>query len=238
MTDYHIARKNMVDNQIRPSDVTDRRILQAMLDIPREHFVPAESRGLSYIDIDLPVYRRPDGYVRYMMQPRVLARLLQAADISPTDLVLDIGCTTGYSAALLAKLADSVVGLEEDADLADRASKLLTELELDNAPVVSGPLTDGYPSEGPYDVIIIEGGVPFVPDQLLDQLHEGGRLLTVIQAPDSTIAPLPLPGRTVNTRPGKATLFQNINGAIARLTLFDATAMPLPGFAVKPEFVF
>jgi protein-L-isoaspartate O-methyltransferase len=150
MEDYSAIRKRMVDCQLRTGDVTDYAVLDAMGEIPRERFVPARMQSLAYIDEDLMV-KEAEGEIpaRYLMEPRPFARLVQLAEVKSSDIVLDIGCVAGYSTAVLARLADSVVGLEMDADLAALASENLVELGVANAAVVTGPLDVGYPSEGP-----------------------------------------------------------------------------------------
>lgn len=223
MSDYATARLNMVESQVRPNQVTDGRILQAMLEIPREAFVPASMRSLAYIDEDIRLRSAGrDAPARSLMAPMPLARLIQLADIEASDLVLDVGCASGYSTAILARLAESVVGLECDEALAESAGKTLMELEADNAAVVTGPLADGYAEEGPYDVILLNGSVPQDPDALLAQLRDGGRLVAVVAEHGF----------------GKATLFQNTSSVISRRPAFDAGAPPLPGFERAAAFVF
>ncbi len=160
MVSFTMLRTRMVDNQLRPQSVTDLGILAVMGEVPREHFVPPEARPLAYIDHDIrikpPTAETP---ARYMMPPAPFARMLQAAAIAHTDIVLDVGCGSGYSAAVLARLANSVVALEADPELAERASVALMEAGVGNVAVVTGPLAEGYPSEGPYDVIFVNGGV-------------------------------------------------------------------------------
>ena len=170
--DFAVSRRNMVFNQIRANEVADDRLLAAFGELPRERFVPDQFRGVAYIDEDLPVKKG-----RYLMEPMVLAKLLQLAEIQPGDIVLDIGCATGYSAAVIARLANTVVALESDAELAARAAAALTELGADNAVVVVGPLAEGYPKQAPYDVIVFSGGAPRVPDSVARQLAEGGRMV-------------------------------------------------------------
>src|SRR3954470_2832501 len=179
MIDFAAARRLMVDGQVRTADVTDLRLLAAMLELPRERFVPEEKASLAYLDLDTPINApgRPD---RRLLKPMVLAKLLQAAAITQTDRVLDVGCNSGYSTALLAHLAGSVVGLEEDPDLARLATDALSSAEMANAKIVRGTLTHGCAGEGPYDVIVLEGSAEMVNVALFDQLRDGGRLVGVV----------------------------------------------------------
>jgi protein-L-isoaspartate(D-aspartate) O-methyltransferase len=218
MVDYAQARRTMVDCQVRPSDVTDLRIIAALLDVPREQFVAPSRRAIAYLDLDLPV---ADGSPRALLKPMVFAKLLQAAEIRETDRVLDVGCTTGYSAAVLAKLAGNVVALEEDPALARSAADNLAALGAHVA-VAGGPLNAGWLQDAPYDAILVEGASEVRPDRLLAQLKDGGRLVAVIGS-----APF-----------GKATLYRKVSGQITALALFDAAAPLLPGFAKTPAFVF
>jgi len=222
MPAYDTARANMVENQVRPNRVTDVRVLAAMAAIPRERFVPEKFAGIAYVDEDIAV-----GDGRYLMEPMVLGRLLQAAAISPTDVVLDIGCATGYSTAVLARLADTVVAVESDTELAEIAIALMTELDADNTAVVTGEHVEGYAKQAPYDVIVVEGAVDEVPRALSDQLVEGGRLVAVVTGSDEGV-----------NRVGRATLLRREQGALSSRVLFDAAVPPLPGFAVDRGFVF
>ena len=221
MTDFATARRMMVDGQVRTADVTDPRLLAAMLDLPRERFFPEDKASLAYLDLDVPV-SEAGGPVRRLLKPLVLSKLIQAAGISATDRVLDVGCATGYSTALLARLAASVVGVEEDANLARRAADALVGARLSNAKIVTGPLARGYPQDGPYDLILLQGSAEIVPPVLFDQLKDGGRLLCVL-------------GRDPV---GKAMLYRRIEGDLSGRPVFDAAAAPLPGFAKPQEFVF
>ena len=171
MADYAARRTKMVDTQVRPSDVTKFPIIDAMLTVPREVFVPAAQREAAYVGENLPL-----GGGRVMLDPRTLAKLLDALDIQPTEVVLDIGCGLGYSTAVLAHLAEFVVALEDDEARATEAQAILSEQGIDNAAVMTGILSDGAAKSGPYDVIVIEGAVEQVPVALLDQLKDGGRI--------------------------------------------------------------
>lgn len=217
MTDFVAARKQMVDSQLLPNKVTDARLIEAMSAVPREAFLPQARRGVAYMDEDAQV--APG---RYVIAPMVFARLLQAAAVSDTDAVLDVGCATGYSTAVLARIASVVVAVEEDAALAAQASANLASTGVENAAVAAGPLNAGYPAQAPYDVIVLEGSVEEVPAPLLGQLNEGGRLVAV------------LAGRGI----GKATLYTRTGGVIGHRQLFDAGLPPLPGFAREAGFVF
>lgn len=217
MTDFAAARKQMVDSQLLPNKVTDARLVEAMGAVPREAFLPQSLRGVAYMDEDLPV--APG---RYVIAPMVFARLVQAAAIRDTDTVLDLGCTSGYSAAVLGRLAGVVVAVEEDAGLAAQASANLAANGAENAAVTTAPLNAGYPAQAPYDAIVIEGAVEDVPVPLLDQLAEGGRLVVV------------LAGRGI----GKATLYTRKDGVVGHRQLFDAGVPLLPGFAREAGFVF
>lgn len=223
MENYDAARVKMVDSQLRTEGVTDYGVLAAMGEIPRERFVPPRMRSLAYIDEDLQV-QDPEGNMpaRYLMEPAPFGRLVQAAEIVSSDIVLDIGCATGYSTAVLARLADSVVAVEVDAELAALASENLVDLGIANAAVVTGPLADGYPSEGPYDAVFLGGAVEHVPGALLSQLKEGGRLVGVVGY----------------GRAAQAMLYTRTTGDIGRRPLFNAHLRPLPGFAKPKAFVF
>jgi len=219
MVDFAQARRTMVDSQVRPSDVTDLRLIAAMLDVAREQFVPAARRAVAYLDMDVPV---GDKGARALLKPMVLAKLLQAAGIGEGDHVLDVGCATGYSAAVLGKLAETVVALEEDTALARIAGETLAASGASNVSIVCGPLHDGWEQAAPFDVIVVEGASEVVPAALLAQLKDGGRLVAVIGS-----GPM-----------GKATIFRKSGGNPTGQTLFDATAPLLPGFAKAAAFVF
>src|SRR5215471_8341764 len=173
---YEAARTHMIDSQLRPNKVTDERLLDAIAETHRELFLPEHLRAIAYIDEDLPL-----GGGRYLMEPMVAARLLQAAAIERTDTVLIVGAGTGYEAALAAFLARSVVALEEDPDLAQRARAALVEHVIASVSVVEGPLREGYRPRAPFDVILFGGAVAEVPSEIVSQLAEDGRLLAVIK---------------------------------------------------------
>jgi protein-L-isoaspartate(D-aspartate) O-methyltransferase len=216
MTDFARLRRAMVDGQVRVNDVTDPRIIDAMLEIPREHFVPPSRAGLAYIDEDLPL-----GSGRYLIEPMVLAKLVHALALTEGERVLDVGCATGYGAVLLSRLAGRVVAVEEEPELAAAAQRLLAELAPDVSLVV-GPLTAGAPGEGPFDAILIEGSIETVPEALVRQLRQGGRLVAVIGSGGM----------------GRATLHVRAGQVLSRRPVFDAAVPPLPGFAVPRQFVF
>lgn len=176
MPDYAAQRFNMVESQVRTNDVPDRRIQQALLEVPRERFVPAAKRAMAYAEAAVEVVPG-----RFLLEPRTFAKLLYLASIGPEDTVLDIGCATGYSTAVLARLAKRVTGLGADADLVRVASDMLPAVGAVNATVVQGPLTEGHRAGAPYDAIVIEGAVETVPDALTAQLAEGGRLVAMVQ---------------------------------------------------------
>jgi protein-L-isoaspartate(D-aspartate) O-methyltransferase len=216
--DFAVARRMMVDGQVLTRDVFDPDLLAAMLEVPRERVVPPAQVALAYLDRNLPL--TADGS-RCLLQPMVLARLLQAADITATDHVLDVGCGTGYSSALLARLAGSVVALEEDKDLATFARRVLRELA-PQVEVVEGLLKTGWPAAGPYDVIVLNGAAEIVPEPLFAQLKDGGRLVGIEGEGPAT----------------QARIYCSIRGEISGRSITEAAAPLLPGFARPPEFVF
>ena len=174
MTNFAMRRTKMVDTQVRPSDVTKFPILDAMLSVPREDYVPDSKREAAYMgeNVDL-------GGGRVMLEPRTLAKMLDAVDIQADELVLDLGCGLGYSSAVIARMADFVVAVEEDEAMAAEAQSTLSEHGVDNVAVIAGPLTAGNAKNGPYDVIMIQGAVEAVPDVLTDQLKDGGRMTCI-----------------------------------------------------------
>jgi protein-L-isoaspartate(D-aspartate) O-methyltransferase len=223
MEDFDAARRKMVDSQLRTENVTDYAVLAAMGETPRERFVPARLRPLAYLDEDLEVKEAAGAIpARYLMEPAPFARLLQLAEIEPADIVLDIGCATGYSTAVIARLANSVVALEVDAELAALSTENFVDLGVANAAVVTGPLENGYRSEGPFDVIFLGGAVEFVPDALVEQLKEGGRLVGVVG----------------HGLAAQAMIYTLTEGEIGSRPVFNAHVRPLPGFARPKTFVF
>jgi protein-L-isoaspartate(D-aspartate) O-methyltransferase len=215
MTDFAAARRHMVDGQVRTADVTDLRIISAMQEVPRERFAPAEATGLAYLDLALPV-----GGGRCLLKPVVLAKLIQALDLEPTDRVLVVGCATGYAAAVLAHIAGQVVALEQDDKLAQAAQSALAAQP--NVTVAKGPLVDGFANGGPYDAILIDGAVEFVPDALRRQLKDGGKLACVVGVPPQS----------------SARLFRRSGDELGDRAIFEAAAVLLPGFAKTPVFAF
>jgi protein-L-isoaspartate(D-aspartate) O-methyltransferase len=218
MDDHAIARARMIESQVRTEDVTDRAILKAMGAVPRERFVPATERALAYLDRDVPL-----GGGRFLMEPAPFARLVQLAEPAPTDRALVVGCGRGYSAAVLSAIVASVVALETDAALAEAARETLATAGAANVTVVrGGSLEAGWAADAPYDLIVVEGSVEFVPQSLLDQLADHGRLVAVVGR-----------GRT-----GAATLFARSGEDSSERFGFDADVPPLPGFRRAVAFTF
>lgn len=217
MADYTSQRTMMVDTQIRPSDVTKFPIIDAMLTVPREQFVPAALRQTAYMDGLIEF-----GGGRAMLEPRVLAKLLDALDIQPDELVLDLGCGLGYSAAVIARLAQAVVAVEEDEAIAAEAESALGSAGVDNVAVSPGALADGAAKHGPYDVIILQGGIEAMPDSLFDQLKNGGRIACILMEGN-------LGTCRIGLKTGEKISWRNV---------FNATAPILPGFYNTPAFQF
>ena len=223
MTDFAAVRRMMVDGQVRTSDVTDPRIIAAMLELPRERFVPQSKADLAYLDFDVPVTEAAGGKpARRLLKPMVLAKMVQAAAVGASDHVLDVGCASGYSSALLGRLARSVIALEEEEALVRLARDNLKAIGADNVTVVAGPLTQGWQGGAPYDVIFLNGATEIVPHALTRQLKAGGRLVAVMGC----------------TPTGQAILYRAVGGEVSGWPIFDAAAPLLPGFAAPPEFVF
>jgi protein-L-isoaspartate(D-aspartate) O-methyltransferase len=218
MTEFGATRTHMIESQLRPGKVIDARVLGAFAGIRRELFVPEHLRAVAYVDEDLPL-----GRGRYLMEPMVAARLLQAAAIERTDTVLIIGAGMGCEAALAAALARSVVALEEEPELARHAREALVEHSIASVSVVEGPLSQGYRPRAPYDAMLFCGAVVEVPSEIDSQLAEGGRLLAVVKSANGI---------------GRAILRTRTGGVMAQRVLFDAATPLLPGFLPKPAFVF
>ncbi|MDJ0826172.1 MAG: protein-L-isoaspartate O-methyltransferase [Rhodobacter sp.] len=216
MADEVALRTMMVDTQVRPSDVTKFPIIDAMLTVPRERFVPEAARALAYMDGNIDL-----GGGRVMVEPRTLAKMLDALDIAPDELVLDLGCGLGYSAAVIARLAEAVVALEEDAEMAAEAESRLAEAGVDNAAAVEGALAEGAAKHGPYDVIVVDGGVEEVPAAVTGQLKEGGRIAAVF----------------MQGALGECFVGHKHEGAVNWRFAFNAAAPVLPGFARQTQFV-
>lgn len=216
MTDYALRRRTMVDTQVRPSDVTKYPIIEAMLAVPRELFVPAGRREAAYIGENLPI--APG---RVLLEPRTLAKMLDALDIRGDELVLDLGAGLGYGAAVLSRLAAAVVAVEEDGPMAADAEAALVEAGADNVAVVRAPLAEGAAKHGPYDVIVLEGAVEQVPEALLAQLKDGGRIAGIFSE-----GPL-----------GVCRIGYGSGGRVSWRDVFHASAPVLPGFARQADFV-
>lgn len=220
MSGFSTARLKMVDGQVRTNDVTDRRVLDAMLTVPREAFVPADRQALAYLDLDLDVSEGAGK--RFLIKPELTGKLLQAAEIGADDNVLVVGCATGYLAALTAKLARQVTATECDSALAAKARDAFTALGLANVTCKAAACTEGDPAAAPYDVIILNGAAEVTPEALLEQLKEGGRLL----------------GVSAESRPPRAMIVTRTHGEFGHRTLFDAAAPVLPGLERAAAFVF
>lgn len=218
MPEFAARRLNMLESQLRPNRIVDPALLAAMGELPRERFVPERLKGIAYVDDDVEI-----GPGRFLMAPLVLARLIQAAALQPTDKALDVGCGLGYATAVLARMCHAALGLECDKALAAEAGRLLRELGIRNATVVEGSLEAGCPARAPYDAIVLSGAVEEIPRALTDQLAEGGRLAAVVR-PEGTV--------------GRVTLFTRRAGAVSGRAADDAATPPLPGFARPKQFVF
>ena len=217
--DFANLRKNMVESQIRTCKVNDDLIIEAFLKTPRELFVPPLKRDFCYTDREIKIARN-----RYLMEPMVFARLVQASELEKGESVLDVACGTGYSTAVLSLLANDVIGLERRTDLVQKAERNLIDLNVDNAFVVKGSLRKGHESQAPYDVIFVEGGVDFVPKDLLIQLNTGGRLLTISNSNFKNF--------------GQAILYLKTKTSVSKRLLFEANTSLLPSFEKKNTFKF
>ena len=217
MIDYAAAREAMVDRQVRTADVTRYPIIAAMLAVPREDYLPEALRPLAYLGEHVPL--APG---RVLLDPRVFAKLLDALDVGPTDLVLDLGCAYGYSAAVLARMAEAVVALESDPAMAAEAEALLGRHGVDNAVVQAGPLAGGVSADGPFDVILLEGAIEVLPPEIEAQLKPDGRIAAIF----------------AQGAGGQARIGLRTAQGIAWRRVFDATAPVLPGFEAAKAFVF
>ncbi len=215
VSDYSTRRTMMVDTQVRPSDVTKFPIIDAMLKVERENYVPEAQRDAAYADRE--VVLAPG---RVVTEPRTFAKMLDALNIQPTELVLNLGCGLGYSAAVLSRLCDAVVAVEELDGMADEAQSMLSSAGADTAAVIAGALTEGAPKHGPYDVILIEGGIAQLPAAISDQLAEGGRIGAIF-----------MQGALGTMRVG-----HKADGRITWRDSFNATAPILPGFETEAAF--
>lgn len=219
MTDFALARRNMVEGQLRPNRVNDAGLLAAVGELPRERFLPDGLRSVAYADDDVPL-----GNGRFMMEPMVLARLIQVLQPQAADKAMVLAAGRGYGAAILARLVQSVVAVEPDAGLAEGARQVLRDLGVTGVQQVVGEAEQGAAASGPYDIILIEGAVHEVPKAIADQLAEGGRLATVVADPSGAL--------------GVAHLFVKQGGVVSGRPLFDAGTPPLPGFARPAQFTF
>lgn len=215
MTDFAARRTTMVDTQVRPNDVTKFPVIEAMLAIPREDFVPASRRAVAYSGENLPL-----GDSRVMLEARTLAKMVDSLDIEPGDLVLDLACGFGYSAAVIARMAEAVVAIEDDEEMANEAQTRLADAGIYNVAVLAGDLTAGNAKQGPYDAILIEGAVEEVPAAIIDQLKDGGR-----------IAALFMEGSLGVVRIG-----HRLNGRVNWRYAFNAHAPLLAGFKRQRGF--
>ena len=215
MFDFDTARHHMVESQIRTNDVTDLPVLRAFRSIPREAFVPKSKLALAYADTHVELDNE-----RAMMRPREFAKMVQAADIKPSDVVLDIACGRGYSSAVLARLAETVVGLEDSDERVEKATAVLTEQEIMNAVVIKGDLKSGAREHGPFDVIFVNGAIADVPDSWMSQLAQGGRLVVIRQ--DGQL--------------GHAVIYTKGGDSIGDRVLFDASAPGLSQFRRETAF--
>jgi len=221
MSGFATARQKMVDGQVRPNDVTDVRILDAMLAVPREAFVPPNQRALAYLDLDLDV-SEGGAARRVLIKPQVLAKMLQAAEIKQTDKVLVAGSAAGYAAAVVARLAGQVVATESDPAQVAKANDVLAQLGLANVTFKAAAVADGDPADAPFDVIVLDGATEVTPERLYGQLRNGGRLVGVF----------------ATTKPPRAMIVTHSHGDFGNRVLFDASVPVLPGLERLPAFVF
>lgn len=216
--DYAAARYRMVENQVRANKVVDERVINIIAKLPREEFVPEDKKGIAYVDEAIKISEN-----RHIMEPMILARLLQAADLHEDDVALVIGFGAGYMAAVMAQIVSTVVAVENESPLTDKSNKVLESLNIDNVAVVEGSFTEGYAKQAPYDVIVFNGSVTKIPLEISNQLAEGGRLIAVVD------------GVAGN---GQCVLQERIDGVISQRDFFDAGTPLLPGYKHEQKFVF
>ena len=216
--DYAAARRNMVDCQILTNRVTDERVIEVMGELPRETFVPKSRQGIAYVDEALAL-----GEGRYVMEPMIIARLMQELSLKSSDVALSVGCGSGYAVAALAGIVNTVVAVEANTTMAQHASKTLSDLEIDNVVVVEGALNEGYAKQAPYDVIFFDGAVNDVPKAILDQLADGGRAAAVVESAGGI---------------GRGRLYLRTGANVSSRDLFDAGTPVLPGFEADAVFSF
>lgn len=215
MSDYTSRRTIMVDTQVRPSDVTKFPIIDAMLSVPREAFVPRPLREAAYMGGNMDI-----GGGRVMLEPRTLAKMLDGLDIQNDELVLDIGAGFGYSSAVIARMAQAVVAVEDDASRIEEAQTVLSEQGADNVILHEGVLSEGAPEHGPYDVIVVQGAIEHLPDPVADQLKDGGRIAALF----------------LEDALGLVRIGYKVDGVMNWRFSFNAGAPVLPGFERKPAF--
>jgi protein-L-isoaspartate(D-aspartate) O-methyltransferase len=216
--DFSTARRTMVDCQVLPNNVTDQRIIDAMIELPREMFLPSAKRSVAYADKSLAL-----GFGRFIIEPMVTARLMQTLELKSTDVALSIGAGTGYSLAILGRIVETVVAIEQVPSLAQNASKILSELGIDNVAIIDGPLADGAPKQSPYNVIFFDGAISEVPKAISTQLAEEGRLIAMIIKHNGIC---------------QAHLLTRNNGIISGRNIFEASTPLLPGFEHETTFIF
>jgi protein-L-isoaspartate(D-aspartate) O-methyltransferase len=221
MTDFAVLRQRMVDNQVRTSGVTDHDVIDTFLTVPRELFVSAADRPFAYADRELPLPSSAGGG-RTTMPPAQLARMVQLLPLPTDGKAMVVGCGGGYSVAILARLAGQVIAVEEDPTLAAAASEALRASGSVNARVAPARLVEGFAAEAPYDAILVDGAVEFMPEALIGQLAPGGALAAILREGGTS----------------RAMLYERVGGEAARWPHFDAWAGLLPGFVRKPQFVF
>lgn len=218
MNAFARARRNMIDNQLRPNQVLDPRVLGAMDAVPRELFLPKPLRGIAYSDDDIHL---PDG--GHLIEPLTFARMVQAADIQPSDVVLVIGCDTGYCAAVVAQLAATVIALQANDGMAARMQKALDEQMVGTAVVaVEAEPIEGCPDQAPFDAILVLGSLTSLPDGLTTQLAPSGRLVAIIR----------------QGRIGRLSLWTKVGDVLGRRELADVAIPALPAAHTPPRFAF